>query len=348
MMESRDKMAEDGACHLLYEKKKNTELVEMFVRLAADAGDLSVFGQFLENEEEEYADLIGCCLAYLLARKKIYPELSDQSLSSPENFKLMSRLFRENYPSPENSQLEQMEQVDEDGEVPASSMVTLNSAQLTDTDSASPEQPVRKDIPGTIFFYKPEQKIGFIRAEDTDWFFHVNHITDPELEPMLEEDPEGQYFVLFDVGYNSRGSCANNVRLRDKEHPKEAPDPLLSYMHKGVLSRYYSFYQNGQVAEEAEDGEQVYNFRLSYVTDSELKSACELHSDIAQQRLPVTFWLKKLKDGKLVATDIQLDREAYQVRQAAEAADGAAEEAPAEAETPEAAEPQAAETPEAE
>ena len=100
--------------------------------------------------------------------------------------------------------------------------------------------------------------------------------------------------------------------------------------------------------EEAEDGEQVYNFRLSYVTDSELKSACELHSDIAQQRLPVTFWLKKLKDGKLVATDIQLDREAYQARQAAEAADGAAEEAPAEAETPEAAEPQAAETPEAE
>ena len=92
----------------------------------------------------------------------------------------------------------------------------------------------------------------------------------------------------------------------------------------------------------------VYNFRLSYVTDSELKSACELHSDIAQQRLPVTFWLKKLKDGKLVATDIQLDREAYQARQAAEAADGAAEEAPAEAETPEAAEPQAAETPEAE
>lgn len=304
MMESRDKMAEDGACHLLYEKKKNTELVEMFVRLAADAGDLSVFGQFLENEEEEYADLIGCCLAYLLARKKIYPELSDQSLSSPENFKLMSRLFRENYPSPENSQLEQMEQVDEDGEFPASSMVTLNSAQLTDTDSASPEQPVRKDIPGTIFFYKPEQKIGFIRAEDTDWFFHVNHITDPELEPMLEEDPEGQYFVLFDVGYNSRGSCANNVRLRDKEHPKEAKDPELTCEHHGVITRYYPFYSNGQITE----GDTAYNFRLAFVSDPELHDYCELYQDVPQHRFEVIFRLKKLKDGKLVATAVRLAR----------------------------------------
>ena len=211
-----------------------------------------------------------------------------------------------------------------------------------------PQPGEEKGLNGIVFSYKPDHKIGFIRADGTDWFFHMNHIADENLLRLLEEDPDGRYLVTFDVGYNSRGKCATEVRLQDPEHPKEAPDPLLSYMHKGVLSRYYSFYQNGQVAEEAEDGEQVYNFRLSYVTDSELKSACELHSDIAQQRLPVTFWLKKLKDGKLVATDIQLDREAYQVRQAAEAADGAAEEAPAEAETPEAAEPQVAETPEAE
>ena len=342
MLLSEDRMAEDGACHLLYDRRKQPDVVMSFVRLAAEAGDLSVFRRFLEDEGRDYPELITRCLCYLAVRKKEYPSFGKDGLYSPAGRAALLKSFRENYPDPENSQLEQMEQLDDTApESRTGEGATFNGESL-------PQPGEEKGLNGIVFSYKPDHKIGFIRVDGTDWFFHMNHIADENLLRLLEEDPDGRYLVTFDVGYNSRGKCATEVRLQDPENPKEAPDPLLSYMHKGVLSRYYSFYQNGQVAEEAEDGEQVYNFRLSYVTDSELKSACELHSDIAQQRLPVTFWLKKLKDGKLVATDIQLDREAYQVRQAAEAADGAAEEAPAEAETPEAAEPQAAETPEAE
>ncbi len=264
MMESRDKMADDGACHLLYEKKKNPELVEMFVRLAADAGDLSVFRRFLETSEEEYADLIGCCLAYLLARKKIYPELSDRSLASPENFRLMSGLFKENYPDPEHSQLEEMEEEPKEPVSAADTMVTFNSEELQD-HAGLPGG--RTDMEGTIVSYKPEQKIGFIRTEESNWFFHMNHITDNDLVEMLEEDPEGLYIVLFDEGYNSRGSCATNVRLKDKNNPKEAPDPILLQEHRGVITRYYPFYSNGQITE----GDTSYNFRLAFVTDSSLQ-----------------------------------------------------------------------------
>ena len=49
MLLSEDRMAEDGACHLLYDRRKQPDVVMSFVRLAAEAGDLSVFRRFLED-----------------------------------------------------------------------------------------------------------------------------------------------------------------------------------------------------------------------------------------------------------------------------------------------------------
>ena len=120
---------------------------------------------------------------------------------------------------------------------------------------------------------------------------------------MLEEDPLGQYIVLFDVGYNSRGSCAVNVRLKDPEHPREKPDPALEVEHHGIITRYYPFYSNGQITE----GDTAYNFRLAFVTDPTLKNYCEIWQNIVQYQFEVVFRLRKLKDGKLVATDIRLE-----------------------------------------
>lgn len=302
-----DKMAEDGACHLLYDRKKVPDVVRCFVRMAADADDLSVFGRFLDNERGAEPPLTAQCLAYLLLRKKVIPELSDGELTSPENLTALEAAFREAYPFPENSQLEIMES-EEKEEAPAyTEPVTLNFDQI-DTAADIPEEasapvPTRTGIEGVIFSFKPEQKIGFIRAEDTDWFFHMNHIIDEDLLKMLEEDSSAQYLIYFDVGRNYRGDCAINVRLRDKNNPKEKEDPALLVEHHGIITRYYPFYSNGQITE----GENVYNFRAAFITDPTLKNYCEIFQDVVQRQFAVTFRLKKLKDGKLVATDIQLE-----------------------------------------
>lgn len=331
MIPSEDRMAEDGACHLLYDRRKQPEVVESFVRLAAEAGDLSVFRRFLEDEGRDYPQLVTRCLCFLAVRKKQYPAFGKDGLYSPSGRSALLKIFREQYPDPENSQLEQMEQLDDTAENRSGEGATFNGESL-------PDDAGEKGKEGVVFSYKPEHKIGFIRADGNDWFFHLNHIADEQLARMLEEDPGQRYLVTFDVGYNSRGRCATAVRLRDPEHPVEAPDPLLAFEHHGNLTRYYSFYQNGQVTETLDGEVHVYNFRLSYVTDPELKNACELHSDIAQQALPVTFWLKKLKDGKLVASDVQLDRQALQAKQPPEEGGQPepASETPAPPEAPEA------------
>lgn len=301
-----DKMAEDGACHLLYDRKKVPDVVRCFVRMAADADDLSVFGRFLENERGNEPLLRAQCLAYLLLRKKIVPELPEDELTAPENLGVLEAAFREAYPFPENNQLEMMETEEKEEEVPEEEPVTLNYDQIE--EEPAPEEPsapvpTRTGLEGVIFSFKPEQKIGFIRAEDTDWFFHLNHIIDEDLQKMLEEDPAAQYLIYFDVGQNYRGDCAINVRLRDKNNPKEKEDPALLVEHHGIITRYYPFYSNGQITE----GENVYNFRAAFITDPTLKNYCEIFQDVVQRQFAVVFRLKKLKDGKLVATDIQLE-----------------------------------------
>ena len=112
LIPSDDRMAEDGACHLLYEKKKQPDVVECFVRLAEAAGDLSVFRRFVEDEGREYPELAVRCLCYLAMRKDAVPELGRDGLYSSFGRAALLRSFRENYPDPENSQLEQMEQVE--------------------------------------------------------------------------------------------------------------------------------------------------------------------------------------------------------------------------------------------
>ena len=242
MMDSSDKMAEDGACHLLYERKKIPEVVEMYVRLAEKAGDLSVFGSYVENEGDANPELVARCFAYLMVCAGQDPVDEGEPLSSEKNRAKMARIFEQCYPNPVPCQLEQMESEEDETDESCSDPVTFNSEQLAD-NAGWEQQPAktRTDICGTIFSYKPEQKIGFIRAEDTDWFFHVNHIADEQLGQMLEEDPLGQYIVLFDVGYNSRGACAVNVHLKDPEHPREKPDPALEVEHHGIITRYYPF-----------------------------------------------------------------------------------------------------------
>lgn len=329
MMDSSDKMAEDGACHLLYERKKIPEVVEMYVRLAEKAGDLSVFGSYVENEGDANPELVARCFAYLMVCAGQDPVDEGEPLSSEKNRAKMARIFEQCYPNPIPCQLEQMESEEDETDESCSDPVTFNSEQLADNVGWE-QQPAktRTDICGTIFSYKPEQKIGFIRAEDTDWFFHVNHIADEQLGQMLEEDPLGQYIVLFDVGYNSRGACAVNVHLKDPEHPREKPDPALEVEHHGIITRYYPFYSNGQITE----GDTSYNFRLAFVTDPTLKNYCEIWQNIVQYQLPVVFRLRKLKDGKLVATDIRLEHPVDEQNMGAEPAAGLAEQKPEAAE----------------
>ena len=329
MMDSSDKMAEDGACHLLYERKKIPEVVEMYVRLAEKAGDLSVFGSYVENEGDANPELVARCFAYLMVCAGQDPVDEGEPLSSEKNRAKMARIFEQCYPNPVPCQLEQMESEEDETDESCSDPVTFNSEQLAD-NAGWEQQPAktRTDICGTIFSYKPEQKIGFIRAEDTDWFFHVNHIADEQLGQMLEEDPLGQYIVLFDVGYNSRGACAVNVHLKDPEHPREKPDPALEVEHHGIITRYYPFYSNGQITE----GDTSYNFRLAFVTDPTLKNYCEIWQNIVQYQLPVVFRLRKLKDGKLVATDIRLEHPVDEQNMGAEPAAGLAEQKPEAAE----------------
>ncbi len=329
MMDSSDKMAEDGACHLLYERKKIPEVVEMYVRLAEKAGDLSVFGSYVENEGDANPELVARCFAYLMVCAGQDPVDEGEPLSSEKNRAKMARIFEQCYPNPVPCQLEQMESEEDETDESCSDPVTFNSEQLADNVGWE-QQPAktRTDICGTIFSYKPEQKIGFIRAEDTDWFFHVNHIADEQLGQMLEEDPLGQYIVLFDVGYNSRGACAVNVHLKDPEHPREKPDPALEVEHHGIITRYYPFYSNGQITE----GDTSYNFRLAFVTDPTLKNYCEIWQNIVQYQLPVVFRLRKLKDGKLVATDIRLEHPVDEQNMGAEPAAGLAEQKPEAAE----------------
>ncbi len=302
-----DQMAEDGACHLLYDRKKVPDVVRCFVRMAANAGDLSVFGRYLDNERASDPLLTAQCLAYLLLRKKIVPDLAEGELTAPENLAALEAAFREAYPVPENSQLEVMESEEKEEAPVYTEPVTLNFDQIetlpdTPAEAESPA-PTRTEIEGVIFSFKPEQKIGFIRAEDTDWFFHMNHIVDEDLLKMLEEDPGAQYLIYFDVGRNYRGDCAINVRLRDKNNPKEKQDPALLVEHHGIITRYYPFYSNGQITE----GESVYNFRTAFITDPTLKNYCEIFQDVVQRQFAVIFRLKKLKDGKLVATEIRLE-----------------------------------------
>ena len=329
MMDSSDKMAEDGACHLLYERKKIPEVVEMYVRLAEKAGDLSVFGSYVENEGDANPELVARCFAYLMVCAGQDPVDEGEPLSSEKNRAKMARIFEQCYPNPVPCQLEQMESEEDETDESCSDPVTFNSEQLAD-NAGWEQQPAktRTDICGTIFSYKPEQKIGFIRAEDTDWFFHVNHIADEQLGQMLEEDPLGQYIVLFDVGYNSRGACAVNVHLKDPEHPREKPDPALEVEHHGIITRYYPFYSNGQITE----GDTSYNFRLAFVTDPTLKNYCEIWQNIVQYQLPVVFRLRKLKDGKLVATDIRLEHPVDEQNMGAEPVAGLAEQKPEPAE----------------
>lgn len=282
-LENSDKLAEDGACHLLYEKKIEPDVAYTFVRLAAEADDLSVFRRFMEIDEKRNAQITADCLCWLLNRAGS-PMPDGDGIAEDTVIDAMRELFDRFYPDPDNSQLAALERGDDEPEPP----------------QPAPVQPAAA-ITGYIFDYSPFRKIGRIHSEERpDWFFHLNHIADASLAEMLNLEPGHRYQVIFDKGHNSSGVCAVNIRLANPQKPWN-DFPSAHTRLSGTITRFFPSYMNGQITS---DGD-VYNFRVDEIDDIELRSYCEVFNDPAERRIEVTFSLRQLRDGKLVAVSIQ-------------------------------------------
>lgn len=283
-LQNSDKLAEDGACHLLYEKKIEPDVAYTFVRLAAEADDLSVFRRFMAIDGKRNAQITADCLCWLLQRAGC-PLPGGDGIAEDTVIEAMCELFDRFYPDPDNSQLAALERGDDEPE-PA-------------PQPASP--PPAAAITGYIFDYSPFRKIGRIHSEERpDWFFHLNHITDPALTEMLSLEPGHRYQVLFEKGHNSNGVCAVNIRLADPQKPWN-DFPSAHTRLSGVITRFFPAYMNGQITS---DGD-IYNFRVDEIDDIELRSYCEVFNDPADRRIEVVFSLRQLRDGKLVAVSIE-------------------------------------------
>lgn len=289
-LQSDDKTAEDGACHLLYENKKEPDAVYTFLRLAEKAGDLSVFRRFLRTEGDRYKALCADCLCYLLQKGGL-PLPEGANIAEPTVIDAMSELFDRRYPDPNHCQMAVLDGTDEPEE----------EEELKKEEPITLPEMLPTDLTGYIYDYAPIRKIGRIHSKERpDWFFHINHITDPVLQGMMETDPEHRYLVTFDVGRNATGECAVNIRLTDKEHPYDTEtDP--SIRRSGVITRFFPTYMNGQIT----GGDEVFNFRVDEMTDQDLKDYCTIFPDVVQRKFDVTFSLRQLRDGKMVAVDIQ-------------------------------------------
>lgn len=289
-LNNAEKLAEDGACHLLYEKKKEADVVYTFIRLAASAGDLSVFRRFLQLEGDRYPQISSDCLCWLL-REAAIPLPDGDGVTEPTVIDAMSELFDRSYPDPDNAQITVLEHGDDDEEDTAA----------TPSVQAITSPKISTGLTGYIYDYSSFRKIGRIHGETkSDWFFHFNHISDASLQGMISLEPGRRYLVTFDVGHNNSGECAVNIRLTDPQKPwVETPDPYARL--EGVISRFFPTYMNGQIT----SGSDVYNFRVDEITDMDLQAYCEVFSDAASRKMEVTFSLRQLRDGKLVAVNIK-------------------------------------------
>lgn len=289
-LQNAEKLAEDGACHLLYEKKKQADVIYTFIRLAASAGDLSVFRRFLQLEGDRHPKIVSDCLCWLLQEAKI-PLPDGEGITEPTVIDAMSELFDRAYPDPDNAQITVLEHGDTEVETPP----TPASIPAT-----APTKAV-VTLTGYIYDYSSFRKIGRIHSETKpDWFFHLNHITDTSLQRMINLEPGRRYLVTFDVGHNNSGECAVNIRLTDPQKPwAETPDPFTRL--SGVITRFFPTYMNGQITANSD----VYNFRVDEITDADLQAYCEAFADPAARKMEVTFSLRQLRDGKLVAVNIK-------------------------------------------
>ena len=286
---------DDGACHLLYEKKLQAPVVYNYVRLMEKEHDLSVFYRFLETRGEEYAQLAADCLCWLLAQQQL-PLPEGAAISESTVISAMAELVEKAYPVPMDNQMYQLEREDEEETEP-----TPPSEPREETPVVQPAEEPEQDVEGYIHGYNYLRKIGRICSKSKpDWFFHLNHITDPSLRLMMEQDPQRRYLVHFDVGSNMQGPCAVNIRLRDPDHPFEE-DLTLDEEHTGQIVQFYPDFMNGHIAE----GEKIYQFRVDEISDQVLQNYCRIFSDVVQRKFPLIFRLKNLAGGKQVAVDIR-------------------------------------------
>ena len=280
-LNNEEQMAEDGACHLLYEKKKEADVVYLYLRMAAKANDLSVFRRFLKTEGDLHPELTADCLCWLLQNRGL-PLPEGENITEPTVIDAMGELFDRHYPDRADCQMKKLEP-DETGE-----------EQSEEKEEA---KPLPTGLQGYLYNYAPERRIGRVfSSERPDWFFHYNHIIDPLLQSMLDTEPNRPYLVTFDVGSNDRGLCASNIRLTDPEHPYD------DVRRTGTITNFYPYYQNGRIT----CGEESYNFRVDEITDPDLRNYCTVFPDVVARNFTVTFLLRKVRDGKEVAVDIQM------------------------------------------
>lgn len=291
-LQSEDKVAEDGARHLLDEDKKAEEVVFTFVRLAAKAGDLSVFRRFQREESDRFPQLVAECLCWLLNNAGLaLPE--GENIAEPTVIDAMAELFDRYYPDPADSQMKRLESDEE--EEPAEEENA--PAPVPEKPEPVPEKPLPTGLTGYIYGYDSSRRIGRIHNEDCpSWFFHYNHIIDPLLQGMLDTEPGRRYLVTFDVGVNAHGQCASNIRLTDPENPV-----IVEERQTGVITRFYPNYMNGQIT----SGEESFNFRVNEISDTALRDYCTIFSDVVLRKFTVTYQVRLLPTGKRVAVDIK-------------------------------------------
>lgn len=283
-LNNEEQMAEDGACHLLYEKKKEADVVYAYLRMAAKAEDLSVFRRFLNTEGDLYPELAADSLCWLLQNRGL-PLPEGENITEPTVIDAMTELFDRHYPDRTDCQLKKLEPDEADEE------------QADSADKAEETKPLPIGLQGYFYDYSSDRRFGRIFSpERSDWFFHYNHITDPLLQGMLDTLPDRRYLVTFDVGTNDRGLCATNIHLTDPAHPFD------DTRRSGTITSFYPYYQNGKIA----CGEELYNFRVDKISDPDLRSYCTVSTDVATRKFEVTFLLYKDREGKDVAIDVRL------------------------------------------
>ncbi|MBR6790291.1 MAG: ATP-binding protein [Oscillospiraceae bacterium] len=298
-LQNEEKMAEDGACHLLYEKKKEEELIFLFIRMAAKAGDLSVFRRFLLTENDRYPQLCAECLCWLLKNAGLaLPE--GENIAEPTVIDAMGELFDRYYPDPVNNQMKSLE--DEGSEEEAAETPAEEQPQPAPEPTVTEEKkalPV--NLKGYIGHYNALRHFGYILSpECPDWFFHYNHIVDPLLQGMLETEPGRRYLVTFDVGTNHKGQCACNIRLTDPANPYDAEPEI---RRTGTITSFFPHYMNGRIT----SGEDVYHFRVNQITDTTLRDYCSVFPDAAMRKFKVSFTLRQAHAGNKFAVDVQLE-----------------------------------------
>jgi len=107
-LNSEEKMAEDAACHLLDEKKKEADIIYTYLRMAAKAGDLSVFRRFLQTEGDRFPQLAADCLCWLLNYRGL-PLPEGENITEPTVIDAMTELFDRHYPDPVDCQMKKLE-----------------------------------------------------------------------------------------------------------------------------------------------------------------------------------------------------------------------------------------------